>query len=200
MLGTMHFVLDLLQGLGIAAAIGIRPFLPVLLAGILAAANAGLDFDGTGFAFLEQWWLWAIVLVVVLAIDVGIARRGADSPDLGPLEWALAATAVVLGALQAAGSVEDRGNPWIVGLIAGALAAGFAFAATRPLLARVRRRLDGQAAAALPFYGEGVALVAAGLSILFPPLAFVALIAFVLLIVRSRGEGAQKYEGLRSLR
>ena len=35
----MHFVLDLLQGLGIAAAIGIRPFLPVLLAGILAAVD-----------------------------------------------------------------------------------------------------------------------------------------------------------------
>ncbi len=34
----MDLVLDLLQGAGIAAAIGIRPFLPVLLAGALAAA------------------------------------------------------------------------------------------------------------------------------------------------------------------
>ena len=51
---TMDYLLDLLQGLGIAAAIGIRPFLPTLLAGALAAADVGLDFDGTDFSFLED--------------------------------------------------------------------------------------------------------------------------------------------------
>jgi hypothetical protein len=195
----MHFVLDLLQGLGIAAAIGIRPFLPVLLAGVLAAANLGLDYDGTDFSFLEQWWLWAIVLVVVLAIDLAINRRR-DGPDLGPLEWALAAIAVALGALQAAGSVADRGNPWVVGLIAGAAAAAFGFAATRPVLARVRRRLDREAAAALPYYGEGAALVAAGLSILFPPLALLVLGALAWLLAGGRRREGEKYAGLRILR
>ena len=34
----MDFLFDLLQGAGIAAAIGIRPFLPVLLVGALATA------------------------------------------------------------------------------------------------------------------------------------------------------------------
>ena len=51
----MDFLLDLLQGVGLAAAIGIRPFLPVLLAGALASADLGIDFDGTDFAFLEGW-------------------------------------------------------------------------------------------------------------------------------------------------
>ena len=51
---TMDFVFDLLQGAGIAAAIGIRPFLPALLVGALAAGDLGIDFDGTDFAFLEQ--------------------------------------------------------------------------------------------------------------------------------------------------
>ena len=41
----MDYLLALLQGLGIAAAIGIRPFLPVLLVGALATANLGVDFD-----------------------------------------------------------------------------------------------------------------------------------------------------------
>ena len=50
---TMDYLLDLLQGLGIAAAIGIRPFLPTLLAGALAAADLGLDFESTDFSFLE---------------------------------------------------------------------------------------------------------------------------------------------------
>jgi hypothetical protein len=196
----MHFVLDLLQGLGIAAAIGIRPFLPVLLAGVLAAANVGLDYDGTGFSFLEHWWLWAIVLVVVLAIDLAVHRRRGDGPDLGPLEWMLAAVAVALGALEAAGSLDDRGNPWVVGLIAGAAAAAFAFAATRPVFARVRRRLDREAAVALPYYGEGVALAAAGLSILFPPLAILVLAGLGWLLVGGRRREGEKYAGLRILR
>jgi Domain of unknown function (DUF4126) len=196
----MHFVLDLLQGLGIAAAIGIRPFLPVLLAGILAAANAGLDYDGTAFSFLEQPWLWAVVLVVVVAIDVAILRRKDNAPDLGSLGWTLAAVAVALGALEAAGSVDDRGNPWIVGLLAGAAAAAFAFAATRPVLQRVRRRLDRDAAAALPLYAEAAALAAAGLSILFPPLAIVVLAALAWLLAGGRRREGEKYAGLRILR
>jgi hypothetical protein len=196
----MHFVLDLLQGLGIAAAIGIRPFLPVLLAGILAAANTGLDFDGTPFAFLEKWWLWAIVLVLVLAIDFAVGRRRRNTPDLGPLAWALAALAVALGALEAAGSVDDRGNPWAIGLVSGAAAAAFAFAATRPVLDRVRRRLDPEVAVALPYYGEAVALVAAGLSILFPPLAILVIAGLGWLLAGGRRREGEKYAGLRILR
>jgi len=195
----MNFVLDLLQGLGIAAAIGIRPFIPVLLAGVLAAANTGLDFDGTSFAFLEQWWLWAIVLVVVLGIDLGLRRR-LDAPDLGPLAWALLAVAVVLGAFEAAGSLDDRGEPWVVGLVLGAAAAVLGFLATRSLFERVRRRLDRSAAGALPYYGEGAALVAAGASILFPPLAILVLGGLAWLLAGGRRRAGEKYAGLRILR
>ena len=71
----MELLLDLLQGAGIAAAIGIRPALPILLVGALAAADLGLDFGGTDFAFLESWpfLLGAVLLVVVLDL---ITRRG----------------------------------------------------------------------------------------------------------------------------
>lgn len=195
----MHFVLDLLQGLGIAAAIGIRPVLPVILAGVLAAANAGLDYGGTDFAFLERWWLWAVVVVVVLAIDLALRRRAGET-ELGPLEWALLAVAVALGALEAAGSVADRSSPWIAGLIAGALAAVLGFLATRSLFARVRRRLDRDAAAALPYYGEGVAALAAGASILFPPLAILVLAGLAWLLAGGRRRAGEKYAGLRILR
>jgi Domain of unknown function (DUF4126) len=193
----MDLLLDLLQGLGIAAAIGIRPFLPVLLAGVLAAANAGLDFDGTSFAFLESWPFWLAVLVVVVALELA-GRRGA--PDTGALLWASLALALVLGALEAAGSLEDRDNPWIVGAIGGALAALFGAVAARSLFGRVRRRLDRSAAAALPLYGEGVALVAAGLSILFPPLAILVLAGLAWLLRGGRRREGEKYAGLRILR
>jgi hypothetical protein len=197
--GTMHFVLDLLQGLGIAAAIGIRPFLPVLLAGILARAGDGLDFRGTHFVLLERWWLWLIVLLVVLALDV-LIFRSRERTTVRPVEWALLAAVMVLGALEAAGSVQDRGNPWIVGLVLGAAAAALAFAATRPLLARVRRRLDPDAAKAIPLYGEGVALLACGLSILFPPLALLVLGGLGWLLAGGRRREGEKYAGLRILR
>ena len=77
----------------------------------------------------------------------------------------------MLGALTAAGSIADHSGTWWPGLIVGAAAALLGFAATRSLLIRVRARLDAQTAGALPLYAEGAALVSAGLSILFPPLA-----------------------------
>ena len=64
----------------------------------------------------------------------------------------------------------------------------------------MRRRLDDQAAGALPVYAEGVALAAAGLSILFPPLALVVLGALVWLMSGGRRRAGEKYAGLRILR
>ncbi len=114
----MDLVLDLLQGAGVAAAIGIRPFLPVLLAGALASANVGLDFDGTDFAFLEDWPFLLAVVIAVTALDY-LGRRGGAAARLR-LPLVLGALAVVLGALEAGGSVADRGNPLVIGILVGA--------------------------------------------------------------------------------
>ena len=194
----MDLVLDLLQGLGVAAAIGIRPLLPVLVAGVLAIADVGVDFDGTSFAFLETWPFMAAVAVVVVALEV-LRRRQAD-PDAGTLGWSLLALAVALGALVAAGSVHDRHEPWIAGLLVGAAAAVLGFLAARSLFARVRRRLDAQTAGALPVYGELIAAVAAGASIAFPPLALVVVAGLAWLLAGGRRREGEKYAGLRILR
>ena len=194
----MEFVLDLLQGAGIAAAIGIRPFLPVLLVGALASADLGLDFEGTSFAFLEEWPFLLGVLLLVMAIELGL-RRGAN-PDLGPFAWLLLAIAVALGALQAAGSLADRDHPVIAGIVAGAAAAALGFFAARSLFARVRRRLDADAQGVLPLYGEGAAVLAAGASVLFPPLAILVLAALAWLLMGGRRREGEKYAGLRILR
>jgi hypothetical protein len=194
----MEFVLDLLQGAGIAAAIGIRPFLPVLLVGALASADLGLDFDGTSFAFLEEWPFLLGVLLLVMAIEL-VLRRGRD-PDLGPFAWLLLAIAVALGALEAAGSLADHGHPVIAGIVAGAAAAALGFFAARSLFGRVRRRLDADAQGVLPLYGEGAALLAAGASVLFPPLAILVLAALAWLLMGGRRREGEKYAGLRILR
>jgi hypothetical protein len=196
----MDFILDLLQGAGLAAAIGIRPFLPVMLAGALASADVGLDFDGTDFSFLEAWPFLLGVLVVVAALDVVGRRAGRDAADRPPLLYVLGAVALVLGALVAAGSVAERSDDWWAGVIAGLACAALGFQAARTLFARVRRRLDEQAANALPVYAEGAALGAAGLSILFPPLALLVIGGLVWLLSGGRRRAGEKYAGLRILR
>jgi hypothetical protein len=195
----MKLVLDILQGLGLASAVGLRPFLPALLAGALASGDLGLDFDGTQFAFLESP-IWLLALVVALIVSVFI-RSLLESP---PGEAALAGIGIGLGALLCAASIDDRHATWWYGLIAGAAVALLASAVSGSLFARVRARFasanDSQAAAALPFYGEAAGTIVAGASILFPPLAIVAVGFLIALLVTGRRRSDQKYAGLRILR
>jgi hypothetical protein len=194
----VDFVLDLLQGAGIAAAIGVRPFLPVLLVGALAVADLGLDFEGTSFAFLEEWPFLFGVLLLVMLVELGLRRR--TDIDSGPLVWALLAIAAALGALEAAGSLADHDHPIIPGIVVGVLAAALGFYAARSLFSRVRRRLDPDAQTVLPIYGEAAALIAAGASVLFPPLAILIIAALAWLLVGGRRRAGEKYAGLRILR
>jgi hypothetical protein len=196
----MDFLLDLLQGAGLAAAVGIRPFLPVLLTGALASADLGLDFDGTDFSFLETWPFLLGVLVLVMLLDFAGRRAGRDAADRPPLLYAVLVVALALGALLAAGSVADRSDEWWAGAIAGLACAALGFEAARSLFGRVRRRLDDQAAGALPVYAEGAALAAAGLAILFPPLAVLIIAGLVWLLTGGRRRAGEKYAGLRILR
>jgi hypothetical protein len=194
----MDYLLDLLQGLGIAAAIGIRPFLPTLLAGALAAGDVGLDFDGTDFSFLEKPGFLLAILVCVAVL--GFIERRRDLSANRVAVGTLLAIALVLGMLQACASIADHSDDWWPGLIVGAAAAALGFAAARSLFGRVRSRLDNEAASALPLYAEGSALLACGLAILLPPLSIVVVAALAWLLVGGRRRAGEKYAGLRILR
>jgi hypothetical protein len=196
----MDLALDLLQAAGIGAAIGIRPLLPVLLVGALAAADLGVDFDGTDFAFLEEPPFLLGVLVLLVVFDVVRRRGGDESMEQGPGLAAYGAVAVVLALLEGAGSLADRDHPIVAGIVVGAAAAVLGMLAIRPLFARVRSRLDAGAAALLPLWREALALVAAGLSVLFPPLAILVIGALVWLLAGGRRREGEKYAGLRILR
>jgi hypothetical protein len=193
--GPVHLFLDICQGLGLALAVGVRPFLPALLAGALAAGDVGLDYDHTSYSFLEDWgFLFLLVagVIVVLALARSIGERRAA--------LVAAAAGVALGALEFAGSVADRHDVSWYGLPAGAAAAGLATLATLPLLARAAARLDAAARATLPLYAEGGALALAGLSILVPPVSLVALAGAIWVILAGRRRTERKYAGLRILR
>jgi hypothetical protein len=203
--------MDIGQGAGVSGASGVRPFLPALLTGALARGDHGIDFDGTSYSFLEKPWFLLVVLVLAVigyALNrraQGTEHRAQGERRLNLLDGASAVVGVVLGALLFAGSLAagDEASAW--GLVAGAACAVLAWLAVAALFSRARVRLAGQADAAgarslLDAYAEGIALGLAALAIFVEPVGYVALVAFVFLIVRSRGEGAQKYGGLRILR
>ncbi|MBI5104448.1 MAG: DUF4126 domain-containing protein [Solirubrobacterales bacterium] len=195
----MKLLLDILQGAGVSTATGLRPFLPALLVGALAAGDLGVDFDGTEFSFLESPW-FLLVLVVALVATIFL-RRQVETP-YG--EAALSGIGIGLGALLFAGSLDDRHDTWWYGLLLGAAFAYLATVVSRSIIGRVRARFQSQnetgAAAALPIYAEAAGLVVAGLSVLFPPLAIVAVGFLVALLLAGRRRSEQKYAGLRILR
>jgi hypothetical protein len=196
----VHLALDICQGIGLAAAVGIRPFLPALLAGALAAGDAGIDFDHTGYAFLERSGFLLALVVALIAVTLVERRLGPERVARSPLGPTLAALGPALGALLFAGSLADDGYTAWPGLIAGAACGLLAAAGAGDLFARTRARLDAAAAAALPLYAEGSGLVLAGLSVLAPPVGPVALVFLGWLWLGGRRRAGEKYAGLRVLR
>ena len=182
---------DILTAIGLGAACGLRPFMPALVAGALAAANATIDFDHTGYGFLEApGWLLAMTVALVVVI---LAARFVP-------EYALWVAGLVIGGLLGAGTLQDHHHSAVIGWVLGVLCAVLAAAAARDLFTRVRARLDEQAAGALPLYGEAAALVlaaagGAGAAAVDRRVGFLAW-----LLLGGRRRSGEKYAGLRVLR
>jgi Domain of unknown function (DUF4126) len=191
----VKLLLDIMQGMGVSAAAGLRPFLPTLLVGALAADDLGVDFDGTDFAFLESRWF---LLAIVVALVVTTLLRSRFETPAG--EAALGGIGMGLGALLFAGTLDDRHATWWPGILAGLLCAFIAQQGARSLLTRTRARLDAEAAGALFLYAEAAALLIAGLSVLIPPVSVLAIAFLIWLRLGGRRREGEKYAGLRILR
>lgn len=183
------------QGAGLAAATGIRPFLPPLLVGFFARADVGLDFDGTSFAFLEGTPFLAVMLALAVAWYI-LERRAPGGRHVK----ALPVLAALLGALLFAGTMAVHGGPVWAGAIAGAGCALLAAAASSGLLARARRRLEEAAAAFLTVWADLGGLVIAAAAIFAWPIGLVVLVPLAWVLVQNRRSAERKHEGLRTLR
>ncbi|MDQ6774743.1 MAG: hypothetical protein M3071_00670, partial [Actinomycetota bacterium] len=101
----MHLVFDIFQAIGLAAAVGIRPFLPALAAGALASGDVELTFHHTGYAFLQSaGFLLALVAgVIVLTVLERQFGAGEGKPggalDRSPLAWLVVLAGAAVGAV-----------------------------------------------------------------------------------------------------
>jgi uncharacterized membrane protein YgdD (TMEM256/DUF423 family) len=195
----VHLVFDIFQGVGVAAALGVRPFLPAVVVGALAAGDVEIHFKGTDYSFLQSAPFLLAMAAAAIALGL-LERRRPSELERRPLMLALAVAALAVGALVFAGSLARGHHAAWPGLIGGVLCGLVGIAATRPLLARVRGRLDQEAAANLPLFVEGAALVLAALSVVAPPVGPIAFLLLLWLVIAGRRREDQKYAGLRILR
>jgi hypothetical protein len=196
----VHLVFDIFQGIGVAAAVGIRPFLPMAAAGGLAAADVQINFTGTHYSFLEGAVFLLALVIAALALLLFEWRFGTGRLERGPGLWTLAVAAVVLGALFFAGSLARGHYEVWPGYVGGVICAAIAILATRPLFARARARLDAATAGALPIYAEGAAVLFAALSVIAPPVGPIGLALLLWLLFAGRRREGQKFAGLRILK
>jgi hypothetical protein len=192
----MKLLLDILQGLGLSQAAGIRPFLPALVAGGAARADVLIDFEGGPFAFMEDpWWLAALAAAALIALIL----RNEVTKD-AYLSAAFQGLAMGMGALLFCAVLSGDGYVWWPGIPAGLAGAWLSGTAVQDLFGRAATRLDEQASAHLPVYAEALAVVLAALSVVAPPVALVSAGFFAWLIIGGRRRKGEKHAGLRVLR
>jgi Domain of unknown function (DUF4126) len=188
-------------GLGLAAACGLRPYLPALLAGALGSAGAlGVGFGQSNYHFLQSGWWLLVVAVVLVATYLLQLRLGAERFE-AVAGGAISAQAIAVGALLFAGTLAAHGDAWWPGLLGGAGAAVLAQYAAGPVITRARARLPDRAAReALTVYLDAASLVLAAAVALLHPLGYVAVGLLGWFVLRRRARTDEKYAGLRILR
>jgi Domain of unknown function (DUF4126) len=196
-------------GAGLAAACGLRPFLPVLLAGALGSAKVlGVSFPSGDYHFLQSSW-WLLVVVVVLVVGYALQILLSLSPVFDPvsreprrdpLAAALTGIAYGAGALLFAGTLSAHGDaPW-PGVLGGLLIVALLQRVSGPVILGARTRLtDKPAREALTVYLDAAALLLAALVALLHPLGYVALAGAIWFLLRRRSRAGEKYAGLRIL-
>jgi hypothetical protein len=197
---------DIGQGAGLATTSGARPFLAVIATGVLAHEDAGVDFTGTDWSWMESWVFLGILAALYIVFWVmdrqgksEVIRPEGRAMEAGPQYRIFCAIA---GALLFAGSLADGGETSWPGLIAGALIGFVGYLALGRLFMRANQRVfaAGDSGVVLGLGRDLLTIALVVVCVLVDVVGYVVLLAaLVLLVTAQRGEG-EKYEGLRVLR
>ncbi len=191
----MTIAFDILTGIGLAAACGVRPFLPALVFGALAYAHTGVDLRGTELAFLTRPWFLLVLTVLFVASVLGHGYAARE-----PAASALLGVGIGIGGLLFAGALAQDGYTWWPGVVAGAAITFFAQYSIADVLTGARARLAAEHRGGLPIYLEVVAGIAAALAIFIPPISLLYIGFLTRLLLARRRRASEKYAGLRTLR
>jgi MFS family permease len=196
-------------GAGLAAACGLRPFLPVLLTGAFGSAKVlGIAFPAGSWHFLQAgWWLLAAAVVFALSylaqILLGLSPiidPVSREPRRDPLAAALTGLAFGAGAVLFGGVLAAHHDASWPGVLAALAIVALAQRVAGPVIVGARSRLAEKGPRdALTLYLDSAALVVAALVALLHPLGYVVVAGLLWLALRQRSRSGEKYAGLRIL-
>ena len=172
----------------------------------MANQDAGVDFSGTDWSWMESWVFIGIVAAVFVAFWV-LDRAGTNKlirPKGRPSEAepTYLLLCVVAGALLFAGSLADGGETSWPGLVAGAIAGAIGYFALGRLFMRANQRLQaaGDPGVVLGL-GRDLAVIALTVVVVLADVVgYLVLVAALVLTLTARRREGEKYEGLRVLR
>ncbi len=178
----MAIVLSILLGIGLAAAVGLRVFVPFLLVALVA--HGGHVPLAPHFA-----WLATRPALVMLAVATVAEVAAYHVPGLDHALDVIAGPAAVIGGilLVAATAVPlDPAIRWTLAIIAGGGVAGLVQTGTAGLRVGSTITTGGFANPLLATAETGGAVVLTGLALVMPVLVLVAVVPIVVLVRRRR--------------
>ena len=178
----------------------------MIATGVLAHEDAGIDFTGTDWAWMESWIF--IGILAALFVAFWIMDREGKSERIRPGGRAMEANpsyplfCAVAGALLFAGSLADGGEASWPGLLAGAAVGFIGYLALGLLFMRANQRLlaAGDPGVLLGLGRDLLTIALTVLCVLVDPVGYVVLAAALVLVLTARRREGEKYEGLRVLR
>jgi hypothetical protein len=178
----------------------------VITTGVMAHEDAGVDFSGTDWSWMESWVFIGILAALFVAFWVmdregrsDVIRPRGRATEAGPPYPFLCAVA---GALLFAGSLADGGETSWPGLVAGALVGLLGYLALGLLFMRANQRLfaAGDPGVVLGLARDALTIALTVLIVLVDVLGYVVFVAALVLLLMARRREGEKYEGLRVLR
>ena len=133
-----------------------------------------------------------------IGLALAVGTFGGASGRRGVVGFLLAAAAAIGGGVLFGASLATTDHPAWPGWLVGAVIAVFTFGIVNGVVAGAQARHEG--ASSIGMIVALGALVLAGLSLLWGPIALVALLGMVWLGSARRRRAQRKYEGLRVLR